>query len=956
MSQAAQPWSPDPKAAPATVGPEPWSVRLLGVVEAQGQGRTLNRWPSRAAALLLARLALAPDRIHPREELVDLLWPGAPLEVGRNRLRQVLSTLKTLLESETGVRVIEADRHALRVAPGAMRCDARDFEQHLRAGHWEWAETLYRGELMPGFYDEWVAEQRGRLAALAERLQWMPRLPAATSNAAPASRAPAVAPASAAPQRPGQLPSFWTPVFGTELNATRLRELVRQQRLVTVLGAGGSGKTRLASEAARALQEPQAGSPPAAGGPAHAAGQGGVAGGSTFHQVTFVSLVDCTDADRALDAIATALQVVGREALKGITQVLSGQRTLLLLDNFEQLVGAADALLLQLLSACDQLHLLVTSRQRLGLDGEQVFELGGLALPEGPAIGTAAAATDHPQATAPAMALFIDRARAAAPDLALNTSDRAAAAELVRLLSGMPLAIELAASRMRSLTPSSLLSLLSNGRAPLLDVLSRDTARTGLAQRHHSMRQVLAWSWQQLNPALMVMMRALSTFAAPASVQTLAGVAELDLHLAHQRLEQLRDHSLVSTAKDERGSLRYALLQPVREYVVERSDAHDLALARQRLRTCMLQFGLSQAARGHLAIADTEAELPQVYAAILGAAADGPQAEQQAVHIAVALSRHWVVDTRAGLPLAVVLALEAALPAVQDPVLRCQTLILLSFSNVLGGATEKATAQAQQALEWASDARSRAQALLRLTHATMFSAQDQSGVDAYVNEALALAQSAADRETQALALRMRFLVTVNRDNDNVAGESMAFQVQALWEELGHRRNAYSGLMDRATCWIARGRLDEAATALAACEQVALQERFFTGAIMSSWQLGRVSIRLRQADAALAAFRRCLQGAWDLRRMAYVADALVLLPAGLAFTGRAEDAARLQGFAVAHWQRQFGTFYHEMKRDVCPTRRWLRQHLGPVRMEALRLEGSCMALVDAVALGLGSTER
>lgn len=953
MSQAAHPGSLDPKATAAMAGPEPWSVRLLGAVEAQGHGRTLNRWPSRAAALLLARLALAPDRIHPREELVDLLWPGAPLEVGRNRLRQVLSTLKTLLESETGRLVIEADRHALRVVPGALRCDALDFEQQLRAGHWEWAETLYRGELMPGFYDEWVAEERGRLAALSERLQSMPRLPAA-----PGSTAPAAASRNTAPQRAGQLPSFWTPVFGTELNATRLRELVRHQRLVTVLGAGGSGKTRLASEAARALQEPQAWSPPTAEGPVTASGHGGAEGGPAFHQVTFVSLVDCTDEHRALDAIATALQVVGRDALKGITQVLAGQRTLLLLDNFEQLVGAADTLLLQLLGACEQLHLLVTSRQRLGLDGEQVFELGGLALPEGPTTGALAApaAADHLQTTAPAMALFMDRARAAAPDLMLNATERAAAAQLVRLLSGMPLAIELAASRMRSLTPSALLGLLSDGRAPMLDLLSRDSTQTGLAQRHNSMRHVLAWSWRQLNPALMVMMRALSTFATPASVQTLAGVAELDLHVAHLRLEQLRDHSLVSTAKDEQGSLRYALLQPVREYVVERSDAHDLALARQRLRACMLQFGLRQAARGHLAIADIEAELPQVYAAIVGAAVDGPQAEQQAVQIAVALSRYWVVDTRAGLPQAVVLALETALAGVQDPEQRCQALILLSFSNVLGSATDKALAQAEQALDLASDARSRAQALLRLTHGTMFSGRDQSVVDAYVTEALALAQSAGDRETHALALRMRFLVTVNRDNDNVAGESMAVQVQALWEELGHRRNAYSGLMDRATCWIARGRLDEAATALAACEQVALQERFFTGAIMSSWQLGRVSIRLRHADAALAAFRRCLQGAWDLRRMAYVADALVLLPAGLAFTGRAEDAARLQGFAVAHWQRHFGTFYHEMKRDVCPTRRWLRQHLGPVRMEALRLEGSCMALVDAVALGLGSAER
>lgn len=156
----------------------------------------------------------------------------------------------------------------------------------------------------------------------------------------------------------------------------------------------------------------------------------------------------------------------------------------------------------------------------------------------------------------------------------------------------------------------------------------------------------------------------------------------------------------------------------------------------------------------------------------------------------------------------------------------------------------------------------------------------------------------------------------------------------------------------ATCWIAQGRLDEAATALAACEQVALQERHATLAIMSSWQLGRVSIRLRQADTALAAFRRCLQGAWDEKRLAYVADALVLVPGGLAFSGQADAAARLLGFAVTHWQRQFGNFYRDLERDVRPTRRWLRQHLGAVRFEALRLQGVGLSLPEAVALGLG----
>jgi tetratricopeptide (TPR) repeat protein len=163
-------------------------------------------------------------------------------------------------------------------------------------------------------------------------------------------------------------------------------------------------------------------------------------------------------------------------------------------------------------------------------------------------------------------------------------------------------------------------------------------------------------------------------------------------------------------------------------------------------------------------------------------------------------------------------------------------------------------------------------------------------------------------------------------------------------------------MDRASCWLHAGRLDEAAMAFAACEQAALQENYPTGHIMSSWQLGRACLKLRRADEALAAFRRCLQGSWQHKRMAYAADALVQVPGGLAFTGQAEDAARLMGFASAHWQRQFGPFYKDLDRDIRPTRRWLHQHLGALRFEALRLEGLGMTLAQAVALGLGERRR
>jgi DNA-binding SARP family transcriptional activator len=149
------------------------AVGVAGAVDGvPGAAPTLSHWPTRAVAALLARLALWPDRVHPREELLELLWPGVGLSVGRNRLRQALSTLKSLLEMRGGGAgtVLVADHLGIRVVPGALACDVLDFESRLRAGDWSAAQRLYRGDLMPGHYDEWVLQERRRLAVLWERL------------------------------------------------------------------------------------------------------------------------------------------------------------------------------------------------------------------------------------------------------------------------------------------------------------------------------------------------------------------------------------------------------------------------------------------------------------------------------------------------------------------------------------------------------------------------------------------------------------------------------------------------------------------------------------------------------------------------------------------------------------------------------------------------------------------
>ena len=235
-----------------------WQVKLLGGLKVQRSDLTLANFGSRSVAALLARLALYPQRSHAREELIELLWPGVSLDVGRNRLRQALFTLRQLLEPPALVPapVLVADRLSVRVVAGAFECDALSFERCVQEGRHAQALRLYAGELLPGFYDEWVNTERQRLAALHERAS--AAAPGARDAGEPSSNTvpPQPAdPAHAAPMARNTLPVYLTRFFGRDTEGARLRADVLGHRLVTLLGAGGSGKTRLAVELAAVLRE-----------------------------------------------------------------------------------------------------------------------------------------------------------------------------------------------------------------------------------------------------------------------------------------------------------------------------------------------------------------------------------------------------------------------------------------------------------------------------------------------------------------------------------------------------------------------------------------------------------------------------------------------------------------------------------------------------------------------------
>ncbi len=945
----------------------------MGRIQADGPAGSVTRWPSRACAVLLGRLALNPNRVHPREELVELLWPGVPPDSGRARLRQTLSTLRGLLEPAGGTQptLLVADRQTLRLNPGALECDVLRFEHLVAAGDHEAARALHEGELMPGFYEDWVIAERDRLQALYDRLPPAPVAAAAVGAATTAAPAAAAAP----PPTAGRLPAYWTRAFGQDDALRELCAKVQTHRLLTLVGPGGNGKTRLAVAAASALPAPQSQSPSPSPSP------------GAFDRVVFAPMFDVVHTQQLWPTLALLLAATGSgDARSQVVTLLARQRTLLVLDNVEQFDADCAHALTTLLQDVAHLHLLLTSRRRLGLEGEHTHELPGLPLPLVLPLAMSVAlqsGEDNPMLEAgwervadnPAVSLFIDRARESRPEFRLTAQTAPAVVGLVRLLGGMPLAIELGASRLRALGPRELLARLSHDAGtPLLDLLARPGAASGklsALSRHASMRHVMSWSWQQLSPELASLLQALSIFAQPATA-TLIGQAWSGLldplappdHDADSLtapvqalLADALEASLVTRhgpaeglGTDDRPA-RYMLLQPVREFAAERTSPQQAAGARARLRRWLIGFARRCAAQRHLGIAQVQAEMPQICTAIMQAADEGAYIE--AAQLAVALRRHWEIDTRAAPPVAVVQALRIAQPHLVDPDLQCQTCLLLCISLLLAGDVDAASRYASTALALAPDGRLRAQALMRSAGPQLFSKARGLLLDDSLAEAIALAREAGDVETEALTTRMQFLLLCNRDHNYALAEQVAQRVQDLWEGLGHRRNTYSALMDRASCWTLRGLFAAAVQPLQSCEQVAREECFPTGYIMASWQLGRALLRLHRGAEALAAFQRCLRDSWADQRMAYVADALVLTPGGLALSGRLDQAALLQGFATAHWQQHFGALYHELKREVCFTRRVLRQALGPARLENLRLQGSGLTLTQAVGLGLAA---
>jgi predicted ATPase/class 3 adenylate cyclase len=413
--------------------------------------------------------------------------------------------------------------------------------------------------------------------------------------------------------RPMNLPAQRTSFVGREGMMAEVGRLLGEHRLVTLTGPGGTGKTRLAVQ---------------------------VAGGSLDRfpdGAYFVDLSALVDPRLVPSTIAAAMRVrgeIGRDVREAVFDYLRDRDVLLVLDNFEQIADAALDVS-RLLDEAPRLHVLATSRAPLHVSGEQEYPVPPLNLPDAALGGDLGALGSNE-----AVALFVERAAAARPDFRLTPENAAPVAELTVRLDGLPLAIELAASRAKLLDPKALLAHLDR-RLPLLTGRPRD-----VPARQQTLRGAIEWSWDLLGAEEQRLFERLGVFSGGWTVESADAVCQPGLGLAVlDGLTSLVDQSLVREAQTSDGEPRFRMLETIAEFAAERlarsTEEHEL-----RRRHADHFARLAEEGQNHLLGADRvpwlarlDAELDNIRAALDWAAGSGDEATGR--RICTAMWRYW---------------------------------------------------------------------------------------------------------------------------------------------------------------------------------------------------------------------------------------------------------------------------------------------------------------------------
>jgi predicted ATPase/DNA-binding SARP family transcriptional activator len=649
---------------------------------------------ARLRALLIA-LALEPGQVVPKATLVDWIWGEQPPADAANALQRLVSRLRKALPE--GLVEGQPDGYRLRVQPDAVDAvrfarlvgQARHDEDPRRVQRLREALALWRGAAMqdvglpesPAFDAAVTRLERLRLTATEDRFDAevslghggelvaeltdvvaahpvQERLVAALMRALVATGrdtealrvyqrtrealadelgvdpAPELSALHVAllrgelgqreETRKTNLRAELTSFVGKDADVAAVRELIAEHRLTTVIGPGGAGKTRLATETARTLL-------------------GDLPDGAWLVELAAIGTVQ-GDGEAGGDVAQSTLAALGlRDALLGgapnteltdrLIAAIRERDALLILDNCEHVIEPAAAFAHRVLGECQRLRILATSREPLGITGEALWLVEPLAWP-------GVDASPGEIESSPAVQLLRDRAGAVRRDLGVDAHTLATMVRVCRALDGMPLAIELAAARLRTMSIDQLASRLDD-RFRLLT----SGSRTALP-RHKTLRAVVDWSWELLTDAERMVLRRLSVFSGGASLEAAERVCAGDAVEQVQVLElltSLAEKSLLRTDSD--GAPRYRMLGTIKEYATDRlAEAGESDFAR---RAHLGYFSeLTETAEPHLRraeqldwLATLEAEHDNISSAMRGALAAGNA--QAAMRLAGGAGWYW---------------------------------------------------------------------------------------------------------------------------------------------------------------------------------------------------------------------------------------------------------------------------------------------------------------------------
>jgi predicted ATPase/class 3 adenylate cyclase len=724
------------------------------------------------------------------------------------------------------------------------------------------------------------------------------------------------------PALPNNLPAQLATFIGRDPELAEVRALVGSSRLVTLTGAGGCGKTRLGLQVAAELLD--------------GSGDG----------VWLVELAAVTDETAVAPAIARALGMTGQPArppLETLLDALAFQYVLIVLDNCEHLIDACAKVAEAILRRCPRVHLLATSREPLGIGGETIYRVPSLSLP-GPG--------DVAPESCDAAALFVERARQQGAGLSLDEHMAPVVMSICRQLDGMPLAIELAAARLRSLSLTDLQDRLGQ-RFRLLTGGSRTAPG-----RQQTLRATVGWSYSLLTGAEQLLLGRLSVFAGSfdlGAAEAVGGSGRIDVLDVAGLVGSLVDKSLV-VAEPAGEALRYRLLETIRLFAAEQlAEAGAGEAAAAAGAHCAHFLAAAEHAAAHLAgpeqgswLARLDADQANLRRAAAHAAAD-PDGTAAVLRLGVALQRYWEARSLERE------AFELLLPALQrpgaraDPALYAAALVAAARAGCFTDVTA-ARHLAEQAVELArqlGDDRLLISALAGLCAACFFAGEPEAGRPSG-QEAVEQARRSGDDVLLGVSLHA-YLLTIDP-----AGSAPAYaEAIACTERSGdHLTNCRvcnnAGLFARLAGDLpaARAHLDAAAHA---AEQIGWERSYI------SFNLGLVLREENDPDGARSAFLAYLQinrRNGDNRGMAGAIQGLACL-AGDA--GDWHQAAVLHGVAQAFRDRTDRPWQIHQARLRQDSLDQASAHLGDEQLERAYAQGMALSVDKALDLALGKAD-